>query len=41
MAENSDSSLHIQPRLGETTRCVGNYCSVAQFCGQFLGWSKK
>lgn len=41
MAESNDSSLHIQPRLGEATRCVGNYCSVAQFCGQFLGRSKR
>lgn len=39
--ESQDDKLHIQVRPGEATRCVGNYCSIAQFCGQFLGWSKK
>jgi hypothetical protein len=32
--------LHIEVRPSEATRCVGNYCSIAQFCEQFSGWKK-
>jgi len=37
----SNSSLkgncEVEYREGEATRCVGNYCSVADFCPQYLG----
>jgi len=31
----------IETRLGENTRCVGNYCGVAEFCDQFKSMEKK
>ena len=26
---------YVETRLGESKRCTGNFCGVAQFCGQF------
>ena len=31
----------IETRIGESTRCVGNYCGVAEFCNQFKSMEKK
>ena len=31
----------IETRIGENTRCVGNYCGVAEFCDQFKSMEKK
>jgi len=32
-----DSNFVVEHRAGEATRCLGNYCSVADFCTQFNG----
>ena len=32
-----NSKLEIEFRSGELTRCMGNYCSVAEFCNQYKG----
>lgn len=34
-SEIGDNSAVIEHRKGETTRCLGNYCSVSDFCSQF------
>ena len=33
--ETNDLNAEIQHRVGEPTRCEGNYCQVAQFCPQY------
>jgi len=32
--------LEVEHRKGEKTRCEGNYCGVAEFCEQYIGWKK-
>ena len=32
---NIDGKLEIVKREGECSRCVGNYCGVADFCDQY------
>ena len=29
---------YVETRPGEPTRCVGNYCGVADYCPQFKLW---
>ena len=36
-AYNKKTNLEIEFRQGEYNRCKGNYCSVAQFCQQYIG----
>jgi len=38
---DQDSSLMVEFRKGEATRCLGNYCSVADFCPQFQSMQDK
>lgn len=35
---DSKDKMEIQFRMGQRTRCEGNYCNVAEFCDQFKGW---
>jgi len=35
IADKSDPKFHIEHRAGKCTRCVDNYCKVAQFCDQY------
>ena len=33
--KNNTNQYYVEERKGESTRCVGNYCGVAQFCDQY------